>query len=288
MKVHRKYKIFMVYLSFHNHYKWQTYLGSIWWITAWTKHFSELCVHVEQKGCWKHTYLSVAALQERVRAHSKMFPLHLHCSVILALTPGWKQELGSGNNRLTLPWRYFLLMGQMLFCCWLRYTSPSSKEGTRVAMFSNPAVFPGTQLHRHTGVNSKWLFHGQGLVRTDHFKWSSHTSSSPAHHLCTHSHVTLARFLLSPLFFSSFLYILFSLMPHCGASSSSHASVFLAAQEAAYALSGSELRVCCPLCQSSHGAPTGEEGSATLSSPPLGHFLSSLYQAPAFFDPCRN
>lgn len=29
MKVHRKYKIFMVYLSFHNHYKWQTPLGKL-------------------------------------------------------------------------------------------------------------------------------------------------------------------------------------------------------------------------------------------------------------------
>lgn len=110
-----------------------------------------VCVHVEQEECWKHTYSSVVALQVRVRAHSKMFALHLHCSVILALTPGRKWEIGSVNNSLTLPWRYFLLM---LFCGWLCYTSPPSKEGTRVAMFSNPAFFPGTQLHQRTRVNS--------------------------------------------------------------------------------------------------------------------------------------
>lgn len=213
-----------------------------------------VCVHGEREECWKHTYSSV--VQVRVRALSKMFPLHLHCSVILALTPGGKWETGWVNNRLTLPWMYFLQMGQ-LFCCWLCYTSPPSKEGTRVAMFSNPAVLPGAQLHQHTRVNSKWSFYEQSLVPTDHFKCprtSSRTWSSwsPAHRLCTRSHLTLARFLLSPLLFPSFLYIMFSLIPHCGALSSSHVSVFLAAWEATYALSGSELRVCCPLCQCAH------------------------------------
>lgn len=181
MKVCRKYKICIVYLFFHNHYKWQNYLwenspylcqrqmpGNICrWITAWTEHFSELCVHVEQAECWKHTLHSrVVALQVRVRAHSKMFPLHLHCSVILALTPGWKWEIGSVNNRLTLPWRYFLLMGKMLFFCWLCFTSPPSKEGTRVVMFSNSAVFPGTQFHQHTRVNSKCWFYAQSSHRS--------------------------------------------------------------------------------------------------------------------------
>lgn len=40
---------------------------------------------------------------------------------------------------------------------------------------------------------------------------------------------------------------MFSLIPPCDASSSSHASIFLAAQEATYALLGSELCVCCPV-----------------------------------------
>lgn len=94
-----------------------------------------VCVHVEQEECWKHTYSSVVTLQVRVRAHSKMFPLHFHCSVILALTLGRKREIGTVNYRLTFPWRYFLLMGQMLCCCWLCYMSPPSKEGTKVAVF---------------------------------------------------------------------------------------------------------------------------------------------------------
>lgn len=62
-----------------------------------------VCVHVEQEECWKHTYSSVVTLQVRVRAHSKMFPLHLHCSVILALTLGRKRDIGTVNCRLTFP-----------------------------------------------------------------------------------------------------------------------------------------------------------------------------------------
>lgn len=34
-----------------------------------------------------------------------------------------KWEIGSVNNRLTLPWRYFIPVGKMLFCCWLLYFS---------------------------------------------------------------------------------------------------------------------------------------------------------------------
>lgn len=127
---------------------------------------AQLCVHVEQEECWKQACSSAVALQVRVRAHSKTFPLYLCCSVTLALTPGWKWEIDSVNKKLTLPWRYFALKGQMVFCCWLCYTSPPSKEGTRVAMFSNPAVSPGTQFHQHTRVNSKCWFYAQSSYRS--------------------------------------------------------------------------------------------------------------------------
>lgn len=47
---------------------------------------------------------------------------------------------------------------------------PPSKKGTWVAMFSNSAVFPGTQLHPHTRVNSQLSFYRQSLVLTDNFQ----------------------------------------------------------------------------------------------------------------------
>lgn len=127
----------------------------------------------------------------------------------------------------------------------------------------------------------------------DHFLCppiSSHmqSSQSPPYHLCPCSHPMLANLLPFPYSFPHFLqlYLTFSLIPHCSASSSSHASVFLAVQEAAYAPAGSELRVCCPMaactCCSGSGAM---QGWATLSSPPSGHPCStpSPAHSPAFY-----
>lgn len=55
------------------------------------------------------------------------------------------------------------------------------------------------------------------------------------------------------------LYVVFSLIPHCNISSSSHASIFLAAQQATYVLAGPELCVCCPACQRAHAVHAVEQ-----------------------------